>query len=356
MKTFSQKSVRTLAVSLALAVPASVVVPLVAPVAVQAMDNDQDNLSRIYINPSDTAQAWGSEFRKFQMVALARETYDRGFSAKAWEVDNRDPDFQRDIAQSNRQTEIAFAREAIALLQYEGNPEAQAIETTKIGHDLLASKLALDLMNTERKSSQSLAESAADDDPQKAAKQRRDFIFNYGSSRLEKEIALLENGDSNPQEVPFGVIDWGLEEKYLDAAAEKMNTPEPALGLYVTGADAANKVDVEQLKKDATYNLKSLTLDTVVPPKADPEDPKPAPEDPKDPKPAPEDPKDPKDPKDPDDKDDSNDSDKDGSSESDKTTATIVGSVLGVLSLLGLLAAALLGPLKPLLGRVLPRF
>ncbi|APT91667.1 hypothetical protein CPHO_00570 [Corynebacterium phocae] len=196
--------------------------------------------------------AFLAEFKKFEAVSFAREII-----ALAFEKDYLDPKtpypypLANQRAKADEYAALSNARQALALLAYEGNAEAQALDVSKIGHDADVTAKAQELLQTPADEARRRALSENNDQTE-----RRYQVFSQGLDAL-KAWNGADEGAALKDPV-FGVVNLGVAEKFVTKAKDEIKAPAEAESLVVTAVGDDKSVDEDQFAADSKANKGKL--------------------------------------------------------------------------------------------------
>ncbi|MCS4535677.1 hypothetical protein [Corynebacterium sp. HS2168-gen11] len=160
----------------------------------------------------------------------------------------------------------AKARLGIAILKYEGNAEARALDISKIGFDLATTEKALELLKADEKLQYAKRDELQKEDADYSRHNNRAKIVSDGISRLESIMKAWKDNDPVYEIGATSVVDWNIDPRWVLCekgesdddtcnTINENNTPKHYGGHPLS--DVAKKVTV--VKADPTASVESLT-------------------------------------------------------------------------------------------------
>ncbi|MFV8382082.1 hypothetical protein [Corynebacterium hindlerae] len=215
--------------------------------------------NKYFSTPADDADQYLGEVKTFQTISMLRHTYHeaaRNQKYDSWPA----PETINEIHwRSEHACFAAKARLALAILKAEGDVAARQLDLAKVGVDLVESEKAVPVLTTATAAAWELSTNAEATDEKREGKHARHTMFNEGLGELNRIVEILKDGSEPTEYDAFSIIDWGVDQKWVDKARETVQPGTEADKLKVYRAGDKLAVDGEALHNSAAHNRTVLS-------------------------------------------------------------------------------------------------
>ncbi|MEL6051242.1 hypothetical protein [Corynebacterium rouxii] len=237
---------------------APIALPLTSPTIAIASEPTIDAMVEgYYYKPAPDGDKYTNTISTFAYISKTRHMYHSAARNQHYDAPKRTPELHEIHQRSERACFIAKARVVLALMQAEGDPQARALDISKVGIALDESRRALPLLAKSMDNHYKLYEDDKENPDRKKIDKRAKLSLE-GKSATEDIIKALESGADPYEYNAFSVIDWGVKHQALHKIHHDHHMPQgmPELQKFKASiANAVNKADVDAM---AEHNRSAL--------------------------------------------------------------------------------------------------
>ncbi|QMV86115.1 hypothetical protein HW450_05210 [Corynebacterium hindlerae] len=215
--------------------------------------------NKYFSTPADDADQFLGEVKTFQTISMLRHTYHEAARNQKYDSWPASETINEIHWRSEHACFAAKARLALAILKAEGDLTARQLDLAKVGVDLIESEKAVPVLTAATAAAWELSTNAEATDEKREGKHARHMMFNEGLGELNRIVEILKDGGEPTEYDAFSIIDWGVDQKWVDKARETVHPGTDADKLKVYRAGDKLAVDGEALHDSATHNRTVLS-------------------------------------------------------------------------------------------------